>query len=44
MAGLKKKHDETIAILNTLDGAIQESENFVKLHEYNERGCQLTGY
>lgn len=43
-AGLRKKHEETLATLNTLDGAIQECENFIKLHEYTERGCQLTGY
>ena len=43
-AGLRKKHEETLATLNTLDGALQECENFIKLHEYNERGCQLTSY
>jgi hypothetical protein len=41
---LKKKHDETVALLQTLDGAIQETENFVKLHEYKERGCHLPTY
>jgi len=43
-AGLRKKHEETLATLNTLDGAIQETDNFIKLHEYKERGCALTGY
>lgn len=41
---LRKKHEETLALLNTLDGAIQESQNFVKLHEYNERGVHLATY
>lgn len=44
LAGLKKKHEETLALLNTLDGAIQESENVLKLFDYKERGCHLTGY
>lgn len=44
LANLKKKHDETLATLNTLDGAIQESENVLKLIDYKERGCHLTGY
>jgi hypothetical protein len=43
-AGLKKKHEETLAMLNTLDGAIQETENFVKLHDYKARGCHLATY
>ncbi len=43
-AGLKKKHEETLAVLNTLDGAIQECENFFKLPEYLERGVALTSY
>jgi hypothetical protein len=43
-AGLKKKHEETLAALNTLDGAIQESENVIKLHEYKERGVKLETY
>lgn len=41
---LKKSHDVKIAELNTLDGAMQEAENFLKLHEYTERGCQLQTY
>lgn len=44
LAGLKKKHDETLALANTLDGAMQECENFLKLHEYKERGVQLENY
>jgi hypothetical protein len=43
-AKLQKKHDETLALLNTLDGAIQESDNFEKLHEYRERGVTVTSY
>ena len=43
-AGIDRKRDETIALLNTLDGAIQECENFNKLHEYKERGCHLPTY
>ena len=33
-----------MATLNTLDGALQECENFFKLHEYTERGCVLPTY
>lgn len=43
-ATLKKKHEETLALLNTLDGALQETDNFLKLNEYRERGCQLQTY
>ena len=43
-AKLMKKHEETLALLNTLDGAIQETDNFLKLHEYKERGVQLQTY
>lgn len=43
-ASLKKKHEETLAVLNTLDGAIQETDNVLKLHEYKERGCHLPTY
>jgi hypothetical protein len=43
-ASLKKKHEETLATLNTLDGALQETENFLKLHEYKERGVTLETY
>jgi hypothetical protein len=42
--GLRKKHEETLALLNTLDGAIQETDNFLKLHDYQERGCHLPTY
>jgi hypothetical protein len=44
LAGLQKKHDETLALANTLDGAIQECQNFVKLHDYKERGVTLSTY
>jgi hypothetical protein len=43
-AGLDKKREETLALLNTLDGAQQECENFLKLHEYKERGVHLPTY
>lgn len=43
-ATLVKKHEETLATLNTLDGAIQESDNFLKLMQYKERGAAVTGY
>lgn len=43
-AKLKKKHEEAMATLQTLDGAIQETENFLKLHEYQERGVPLVTY
>jgi hypothetical protein len=43
-ATLKKKHEETLAVLNTIDGAIQESENVIKLHEFKERGVKLETY
>jgi hypothetical protein len=42
--GLKKKRDETVALMQTLDGAVQECENFIKLPEFMERGVHLTGY
>lgn len=42
--GLDKKHAETVAVLQTLDGAIQECENFLKLYEYKERGVHLDTY
>jgi hypothetical protein len=44
LAGLKKKHEETLAVLNTLDGAIQESENFLRLPEFLERGVNMQSY
>jgi hypothetical protein len=43
-AGLIKKHEETLALLNTLDGALQECDNFVKLHDFKERGCHVKAY
>jgi hypothetical protein len=42
--GLDKKRDELLATLNTIDGAIQESENVLKLIDYQARGCQITSY
>lgn len=38
LAQLKKKHDETLATLNTLEGAMQANENVLKLLDYSERG------
>ena len=43
-AKLQKKHEETLAVLNTLDGAMQECDNQIKLHEYLERGVTVTAY
>lgn len=43
-ASLKKKHEETMALLNTLDGAIQETENFLKFPTFLERGVELKTY
>lgn len=44
LAGLGKKRDEIIATLNTLDGAIQECENTLKLREYIDRGVHVDTY
>lgn len=44
LTGLKKKHDETVALLNTLDGAIAECENFLKVPVFRERGVTLKAY
>lgn len=41
---LVKKRDETLALMNTLDGALQECDNFIKLHDYKERGVHLPTY
>lgn len=41
---LKKKHEETLAALNTLDGAMQENDNVQKVFSYQARGCPITGY
>lgn len=43
-AMLTKKHDETLAMLNTLEGAMQETDNFIQLHEFKERGVTLRTY
>lgn len=42
--GLNAKRDQHIAVLNTLDGALQECDNFIKLHSYQGRGCQIAGF
>lgn len=44
MKSLQKKHEEVLATANTLDGALQECQNFLKLHEYKERGVHLPTY
>ena len=36
---MEKKHAETVATLNTIDGAIQAYENVLKLREFSERGA-----
>jgi hypothetical protein len=41
---LLKMHEQKLAELNTLDGAIQECDNFAKLHEYKERGAHVETY
>jgi hypothetical protein len=38
---LEKKRDEAIALLNTLDGAIQECDNVDKYYAYTGRGVQI---
>jgi hypothetical protein len=38
---MKKKHEEVLAQLNTLDGAIQANENLVKAAAYATRGCDV---
>lgn len=43
-ASLNEKRDQTIATLNTLDGAIQQCENVLKFLEYSERGCQIATF
>lgn len=40
-ANLVKEHEKQLATLNTLDGAIQECDNFLKLPEYQERGVAV---
>ena len=41
---LKKEHEKHLATLNTLDGAIQEAENMVRLFDFKERGCHVPSY
>lgn len=41
---LKKQHEECLATLNTLDGAIQECENIRKLVAYRKRGSHVETY
>ena len=43
-ANLQKKHEEALALLNTLDGAIQETDNFLKFPVFKERGVTMTSY
>ncbi len=43
-ATLVQKHEETLATLHTIDGAIQESENFIKLLRYKDRGVHVEKY
>ncbi len=38
---MKKKHEEILAQLNTLDGAIQANENVLKAATYAGRGCDV---
>ena len=40
-ADLTKKHEQRLAELNTLDGAIQATENAIKLFDFKERGCDI---
>jgi hypothetical protein len=43
-AKLKQQHEQTLAQLHTLDGAIQECENFMRLPEFLERGVSMNAY
>lgn len=43
-ANLKKKHEETVALLQTLDGAIQETENILKFPAFKARGAFIKTY
>ena len=38
------EREKALAMLNTFDGAIQECDNVLKLHDYAERGAHITGY
>jgi len=44
LKGLQEKHEQTLATLNTLDGAIQECGNLLKLTAYKERGAHVPNY
>lgn len=44
LAKLKGEHERCEATLHTLDGAIQECENFLKAPEFLERGVNMTVY
>lgn len=39
---MRKKHEETVATLNTLDGAIQANENLLKAATYAVRGADIS--
>lgn len=43
-AGLIKKRDESLATLQTLDGAIQESDNTLLLLDYKDKGSTVKTY
>ncbi len=43
-ASLKKEHEKALAMLNTLDGAIQEVDNTIRLYDYKERGVNVATY
>ena len=43
-ATLRKKHEETLATLNTIDGALQECDNFLKLLSFKDRGVSVKTY
>jgi len=44
LKGLQEKHEQSLATLNTLDGAIQECQNLLKLTAYKERGAHVPTY
>lgn len=44
LGNLRKKHEETLALANTLDGAMQECENILKFPGFTERGVTLKTY
>ena len=41
---LRSEHEKHLATLNTIDGAIQEAENVLRLYDFKERGCHVPGY